>query len=101
LGIAAKPVRMDSQAKYAVLATGRGELYLRLLSPQKPNYREKIWDQAAGSLIVEEAGGKVTDLHGIPLDFTAGKTLAKNHGILASNQYLHDAAINALHTIGA
>jgi len=101
LGITAKPVRMDSQAKYAVLATGRGELYLRLLSPQKPDYREKIWDQAAGSLIVEEAGGKVTDLHGKPLDFTAGKTLANNRGILASNKHLHDAAINALYIIGA
>ena len=49
------------------------ELLLRLLSSAKPDYREKIWDQA-GSIVVEEAGGKITDLHGKPLDFTAGRT---------------------------
>jgi 3'(2'), 5'-bisphosphate nucleotidase len=101
LGVQAEPVRMDSQAKYAVLAAGDGELYLRLLSPQKPDYREKIWDQAAGSLIVEEAGGWVTDLNGKPLDFTAGRTLALNRGILASNGHLHAAALQALRAIGA
>ncbi len=78
-----------------------GSLYLRLLSPQKPDYREKIWDQAAGSLIIEEAGGWVTDLHGKPLDFTAGRTLALNRGVLASNGHLHPAAIGALRAINA
>lgn len=101
LGVEAEPVRMDSQAKYAVLAAGHGELYLRLLSPSKPDYREKIWDQAAGSLIIEEAGGWVTDLNGKPLDFTAGKTLALNRGILASNGHLHAAALQALRAISA
>jgi len=101
LDVTAKPVRMDSQAKYAVLATGHGEYYLRLLSAKRPDYREKIWDQAAGSLLVEEAGGKVTDLHGNKLDFSAGRTLANNRGILASNQYLHPQAVKALSFIGA
>ena len=101
LDVRADPVRMDSQAKYAVLAAGRGEIYLRLLSAKKPDYREKIWDQAAGSLIVEEAGGWVTDLDGKPLDFTAGRTLADNRGILATNGHLHPAALEALRAIGA
>lgn len=101
LGVGAEPVRMDSQAKYAVLAAGAGELILRLLSPAKPDYREKIWDQAAGSLVVEEAGGLVSDLHGKPLDFTAGRTLANNRGILASNRRLHPAALRALRELGA
>jgi len=101
LEVTAKPVRMDSQAKYAVLATGHGEYYLRLLSSKQPDYREKIWDQAAGSLLVEEAGGKVTDLHGNKLDFSAGRTLANNRGILASNQHLHPQAVKALSSIGA
>ena len=101
LGVEAEPVRMDSQGKYAVMASGRGELLLRLLSPAKPNYREKIWDQAAGSLVIEEAGGRITDLHGKPLDFTAGRTLANNRGILASNAYLHDQALRALRKIAA
>jgi 3'(2'), 5'-bisphosphate nucleotidase len=101
LGIEADPVRMDSQAKYAVLAAGHGELYLRLLSPSRPNYREKIWDQAAGSIVIEEAGGKVTDLYGKPLDFTQGRTLAKNHGICGTNGILHEVALKTLEQIGA
>ncbi len=96
LGITAEPVRMDSQAKYAVLAAGQGEIYLRLLSPKKPNYREKIWDQAAGALVIEEAGGRVTDLDGKALDFTAGRTLARNRGICATNTLLHSAALSVL-----
>jgi 3'(2'), 5'-bisphosphate nucleotidase len=101
LGVQAEPVRMDSQAKYAVLAAGKGELMLRLLSSKAPDYEEKIWDQAAGSLIVQEAGGLVTDLHGRPLDFSAGRTLQNNRGILASNHKLHQPALDALKAINA
>jgi 3'(2'), 5'-bisphosphate nucleotidase len=101
LGISVEPVRMDSQAKYAVMAAGGGDLLFRLLSPEKPDYEEKIWDQAAGSLIVEEAGGRVTDLRGDVLDFDQGRTLCKNVGVLASNGPLHDKALKALQQIGA
>ncbi len=100
LGVQADPVRMDSQAKYAKLAAGEGEIYLRLLSSKRPDYREKIWDQAAGSLVTEEAGGRVTDLDGNPLNFTAGRTLAHNRGICATNGLLHDQALQALQQIG-
>jgi len=95
-GITADPVPMDSQAKYAVLAAGHGEILLRLLSPDKPDYREKVWDQAAGSIVLEEAGGRVTDLFGQPLDFTHGRTLAANRGLLATNGLLHDDALEVL-----
>lgn len=101
LGIQAAPVKMDSQAKYAVLAAGQGDLMLRLLSPEKPKYKEKIWDQAAGSLVLEEAGGCLSDLDGNPLDFTTGRMLTNNRGILASNRVLHEAALKALRGIGA
>jgi 3'(2'), 5'-bisphosphate nucleotidase len=101
LGSEAEPIRMDSQAKYALLAAGEGDLLVRLLSPKQPNYREKIWDQAAGSLVVQEAGGRVTDLDGKELDFTAGRTLAHNRGVLASNGVLHSAALRALRAIHA
>ncbi|MBW8012466.1 MAG: 3'(2'),5'-bisphosphate nucleotidase [Chloroflexi bacterium] len=101
LGMKPAPVLMDSQAKYAILAAGHGDLLYRLLSPHQPDYREKIWDQAAGSLVVEEAGGKVSDLDGKPLDFTTGRTLAQNRGVLASNLRLHDAALAAIKKINA
>jgi len=101
MGIAAPPLPMDSQAKYVLLAGGRGELVVRLLTPTKPDYREKIWDQAAGSLIVAEAGGCISDLDGKELDFRTGRTLANNRGILASNGYLHAAALQALGRVAA
>lgn len=101
LGIAEPPVRMDSQAKYVLLAAGKGDLLFRLLSPQRPDYREKIWDQAAGSILVEEAGGRVTDLRGERLDFSCGRELTANRGVLASNGHLHEAALHALREVGA
>jgi 3'(2'), 5'-bisphosphate nucleotidase len=97
----APPVRMDSQAKYARLALGEGELLFRLLSPARPDYFEKAWDQAAGSIVVEEAGGRVTDLRGEPLDFRRGRELTANLGVLASNGHLHAAALQALDALGA
>lgn len=101
LGGEADPVRMDSQVKYALLASGEGEIYLRLLSPDRMDYREKIWDQAAGSIIVEEAGGIVTDLDGKVLDFSQGRTLKNNRGICASNGLLHNEALEALKKVNA
>jgi 3'(2'), 5'-bisphosphate nucleotidase len=101
LGVQVEPVRMDSQAKYAVLASGGGEVILRLLSPKRPDYREKIWDQAAGSLILEEAGGRITDLDGKPLDFTQGRMLIKNRGVLASNGHLHEVLLETLSALKA
>jgi 3'(2'), 5'-bisphosphate nucleotidase len=99
--VSAEPVRLDSQAKYAILAGGAGDLIFRLISPKMPDYKEKIWDQAAGSLIAEEADGMVTDLDGKPLDFTQGRRLEKNRGVVASNTHLHKAALNAIKIVGA
>lgn len=94
LGITAEPVRIDSQAKYATVARGDAEAYLRL--PRDGTYREKIWDHAGGVLVVEEAGGKVTDIKGRPLDFTHGKTLATNLGVIVTNGTFHDKIISAI-----
>jgi 3'(2'), 5'-bisphosphate nucleotidase len=96
LGITAPGVRMDSQAKYAAVARGDAQIYLRL--PTRADYQEKIWDHAAGMLVTEEAGGKVTDIHGHSLDFGRGPTLAANQGVVATNRHIHDAVINAIRT---
>ncbi len=94
LGTAAEPARLDSQCKYAVTARGEADVYMRL--PTRADYEEKIWDHAAGLLIVEEAGGRVSDIHGRPLDFTQGRTLRRNKGVLATNGVLHDAVLAAI-----
>lgn len=101
LGVKAPPVCLDSQAKYGALAAGHGELMLRLLSPARPGYREKIWDHAAGSIVVEEAGGRVTDLSGKALDFGLGRRLEENAGVVASNRRLHPAVLQMLSTLQA
>ena len=82
LGITKESVRMDSQAKYGSIARGAGDLYLRL--PVSATYQEKIWDHAAGVVIVEEAGGQVSDAWGKPLDFGIGRTLKDNKGVVAA-----------------
>ena len=96
LGINGNPVRMDSQVKYAVIASGQAEIYLRIPHPDTPDYKEKIWDHAAGSLIVTEAGGRVTDIEGRELDFSKGKTLNRNRGILAATPQVHSRVIRTI-----
>jgi 3'(2'), 5'-bisphosphate nucleotidase len=88
------PVRMDSQCKYGMVARGDASVYLRL--PTKASYMETIWDHAAGSIIVEEAGGKVTDMEGRPLDFSLGRRLTHNKGIVVTNGSLHNAVLGAV-----
>ena len=96
VGITAASLRMDSQAKYCAVSRGDAALYLRLPSPNQPDYREKIWDHAAGSLVVEEAGGRVTDMHGKPLDFGSGALMVNNQGVVVSSGDIHDKVIDAL-----
>lgn len=90
------PVFMDSQAKYAVVASGKGDAFFYLVPEDRPDYRMKIWDVAAGSLVVEEAGGRASDLKGNTLDFSAGLTLARNPGIVITNGKLHSQVLKAL-----
>jgi len=94
LGITKSSVRMDSQAKYGSIARGAGDLYLRL--PVRKDYIEKIWDHAAGDLIVREAGGEVTDSAGKRLDFSVGRTLKNNKGVVAAPKAVHGQVLNVV-----
>lgn len=93
LGITSPPLRMDSQCKYAAIAGGYAEIYLRV--PVSTSYEENIWDHASGALLVSEAGGLVCDIRGEPLDFTLGRTLRANKGIIATNGHLHHTVLVA------
>ena len=99
LGVTRPPFRIDSQCKYAAVARGDASIYLRL--PTRADYQEKIWDHAAGWSVVTEAGGKVTDIAGKPLDFSLGRTLQANKGVVATNGRLHDEVIAAVTEIFA
>lgn len=97
-GLDGAPVRMDSQAKYVAVADGRAEVYIR---HSRGDYREKIWDHAAGVLIVQEAGGTATDLDGRSLDFSKGEKLSDNRGILAANALIHESLLDAIRAVEA
>jgi 3'(2'), 5'-bisphosphate nucleotidase len=95
LGIETQSVRMDSQAKYASIARSDGDIYLRL-PVGDGSYQEKIWDHAAGLIIVEEAGGVVSDAKGRPLNFSLGRTLRDNKGVVAAHKEVHADVIKAV-----
>lgn len=59
---------------YHLLAQGKIDIMLEA--------RINVWDIAALSLIVEEAGGKVTDLNGAPVN-------EHTRSIIATNRHLH------------
>ncbi|MCJ7725325.1 MAG: 3'(2'),5'-bisphosphate nucleotidase, partial [Acidimicrobiia bacterium] len=98
-GLGGGMVRIDSQVKYGAVAAGLAEVYIRPRS--RPDYRENIWDHAAGVAVVQEAGGRVTDLDGKPLDFTRGSKLLDNRGVLATNGKVHDLILASLARIKA
>ena len=99
LGITTPPLRMDSQAKYATVARGEADIYLRL--PTRKGYQEKIWDHAGGVLLVEEAGGKVTDVNGRELEFQHGDQLSQNQGVIVTNGALHDSVLDAYRQVSS
>jgi 3'(2'), 5'-bisphosphate nucleotidase len=89
--------RLDSMEKYARIAAGDAELYLRL--PRLTSTRPfMIWDHAAGTALVEAARGMVTDVDGSPLDFSAGNTV-KSRGIIVSNGPIHERVIAAVQKV--
>ncbi|KAJ3207719.1 hypothetical protein HDU67_007283 [Dinochytrium kinnereticum] len=94
LGITASPVRMDSQCKYGVVSRGEAGIYLRV--PVSATYQEKIWDHAGGSLLIEESGGVVSDVTGKPLDFSQGRTLMANKGVIAAGRNIYSSVLDAV-----
>ena len=93
-------IHLDSQVKYGLVAAGNAEIYLRIPNPKTPDYKEKIWDHAAGCLIVEEAGGCVVDIRGHKLDFSRGKTLNGNSGILATLPGIQERILRIINQFG-
>ena len=99
LGITAQPIQIDSQAKYGLVARGEASIYLRLPNPRTPHYREYIWDHAAGIVVVEEAGGIVTDMHGQSLNLLEGRRMTSNRGIVATNGKLHERVLEIIRSV--
>ena len=76
--------RMDSQAKYCVVARGEAGVYLR---PTPYGYTEKLWDHAAGILAIREAGGIVKQTNDRPINIEYMPTFPVS-GLLAHHTSL-------------
>ncbi len=75
--------------KLALVARGEVDLYLNTYDSCRD------WDICAGQILVEEAGGRVTNLLGQEPRYGLPGAV-QLHGLLASNGALHEAALAAL-----
>ncbi len=87
---------VDSQAKYAMVACGDADVFMRLMTAE--HHRHWVWDHAPGVALVRAAGGVCTDMDGAPLRFDAGATMP-NRGMVISNGWLHDRLLDAIRPI--
>jgi len=93
----ARILELDSMEKYALVACGDADLYMRL-PREGSRYAHKIWDHVAGVALVQAAGGTVTDLDGSPLDFSQGETLP-NPGMIVSNGAHHERVVASVQRV--
>lgn len=95
VGLRNKPLRVHSMVKYAAIARGDAEIFMKFA---RAGYKEKIWDHAAAVVIIQEAGGLVTDAGGHQLDFSKGIYLeGLDRGIIAcAGSKLHETLITAV-----
>ena len=78
--------------KLGLIAEGKAEMYLHAID------KTWEWDIAAPQIILEEEGGKVTDIDGEKLVFNK-KTPKNFRGILATNRRKHERIIKELNTV--
>ncbi|KAL5594066.1 hypothetical protein BROUX41_001115 [Berkeleyomyces rouxiae] len=81
--------------RYCALALGLGNAAVWVY--RDVQRRSKIWDHAGAQLVYVEAGGRVTDTRGEPMDFAAGRLMANNFGILAADEDVYDRVKAQLH----
>lgn len=75
--------------KTGLIASGRCDVYIH------PSPRTKLWDTCAPQVILEEAGGRLTDIFGRDLNY-ARRDLQNRDGLVASNGPAHDLIIEKL-----
>jgi 3'(2'), 5'-bisphosphate nucleotidase len=89
MGLKSETGRGSVGLKVGLIARRVCDLYLHL-SP-----RTKFWDTCAPQIILEEAGGRMTDLFGYPLSYDIAEVRNLN-GVVATNGAAHDVVIETL-----
>ena len=75
--------------KLGLIASGKADFHVNA------NFRASKWDTCAPQIILEEAGGKITDLYGCPLDYNQSENKWL-HSFAASNGVLHKKIFDEL-----
>lgn len=89
LGLRKEVGRGSVGVKIGMIAERECDLYIHL------SHRTKFWDTCAPQIILEEAGGRLTDLFGGDLVYNIGNVMNLN-GILASNGVSHEKVLSQL-----
>ena len=80
--------------KLGLIARGDRDLYVN------PASLSSLWDTCGPEAILVEAGGRMTDLYGAPLDYR-GEEVKNSRGLIASNGVLHEAVVAKLGAVFA
>lgn len=75
--------------KLGLIAEGVRDLYVN------PGGHSKLWDACGPEALLVEAGGRLTDAHGAPLQYR-GRELGNVRGLIASNGVLHELVVARL-----
>ncbi|KAG8419761.1 hypothetical protein J3458_004602 [Metarhizium acridum] len=78
----------SSHVRYAALVIGGGDFLVRI--PSGRDARSCVWDHAGAQLIYREVGGRITDLDGREVDFSRGRYLSGNRGLVMARENVHD-----------
>ncbi|HYO51283.1 inositol monophosphatase family protein [Archangium sp.] len=87
--------RYDGMLKYALVAAGAADVFIRGPRNIRKN-PHKSWDHVAGAALVGAAGGRVTGLDGRRVDFTRSAELRGTLGLIASNGHIHPNLVEAM-----
>jgi 3''-Phosphoadenosine 5''-phosphosulfate (PAPS) 3''-phosphatase len=91
-GLAGEVQRGSVGLKIGLITEQVCDLYIH------PSPRTKFWDTCGPQIILEEAGGKLTDVFGYPIRYDIADV--QNHnGIFASNGAIHDRTVKRLRPI--
>lgn len=76
------------------IAQRRADVYVNVHQPGG----SKLWDGCAPEALLVAAGGRVTDLHGVPVDYRT-TTLELVRGYVATNGKVHDAVVERARSV--
>lgn len=78
--------------KVGLICEGQAHLYLHL------GNKTHVWDTCAPEAILTEAGGRMTDAFGDPLQYTRAE-VTNPHGVIASTGLIHDRVLAVVHRV--